>query len=454
MGKDKTKLSEFLARKISKTKIETSGIAALTFGDLIYDSVRVDQRYIDGVDFSRPSKDLSSIFKIGKQNISDIANKGEDYLNHLHDANYSGYTHEFVTHQWARDRGEEVIIPDKFNQPGYDAIYNGEKFQIKFGSVDAIREHRLKSPDIRVRSDIETAEAYNQKFPEDVGVVFGTTPASLTENFVLEGKANSMEVFNNDELFDSSIPEIFGIAAVIPIIKNLSYLVEDKTNSITAAQNIAGDTLVIWGGVSLGAAIGGMIDPIGTAIGMVGGGYFFKSFWDTLKVGIFCSDEKQELEKTIIVYMRALIKKIKDNQETLETKAKKFKSTFGSAVYRRKVLKEENLTKELYEYIIQRMRVEWKYKYKKSLVYLGSLDEIYNTPHAQIEDVVHGMKNLSMITPEEEDDYTDSKLPLVAAKISQYGTKAGISPEFLPQETSKLLDAVEKFIKAVQSRGL
>ena len=25
-----------------------------------------------------------------------------------------------------------AIIPDKFNQPGYDAIYNGEKFQIKF----------------------------------------------------------------------------------------------------------------------------------------------------------------------------------------------------------------------------------------------------------------------------------------------------------------------------------
>ena len=46
--------------------------------------------------------------------------------------------------------------------------------------------------------------------------------------------------------------------------------------------------------------------------------------------------------------MRALIKKIKNNQNTLEKKAKKFKSTFGSAAYRRKVLKEENITKELY----------------------------------------------------------------------------------------------------------
>ena len=67
---ERSKLAKFLERKISTKKVETSGVAALTFGDLIYDMVRVDQRYIKGVDFSRPSKDLSSVFKIGKQNIS------------------------------------------------------------------------------------------------------------------------------------------------------------------------------------------------------------------------------------------------------------------------------------------------------------------------------------------------------------------------------------------------
>ena len=67
-----SKLAKFLERKISTKKVEASGVAALTFGDLIYDMVRVDQRYIDGVDFSRPSKNLSSVFKIGKQNISEL----------------------------------------------------------------------------------------------------------------------------------------------------------------------------------------------------------------------------------------------------------------------------------------------------------------------------------------------------------------------------------------------
>jgi len=450
MNKGSTRLSEFLARKISKSKIESSGIATLTFGDLIYDMVRVDQRYIDGVDFSRPSKDLSSVFKIGKQNISESPQK----LDILHDRNYAGYTHEFVTDQWARNRNEEVIIPESFNQKGYDRIYNGEKFQIKLNSVDAIEEHRLKYPDIKVRTDIETAEAYREKFPEDVAMVFGTTPKALTTDIVSEGKLNSMEVFKNEELFDTNLPETLGIAAIIPIIKNLSYLAKDKTDIFKASQNVAGDTLVLWGGISLGTAIGGIIDPIGSLVGAIGGGILFKKTWDSLKVGFFCSEEEKNLERQIILYIRAVLRKIKDNQGTLEKKANKFKSTFGSAVYRRKVLKEEKLTKELYEYIIKRMRNEWKTKYQKSYDYLNCLDEIYQMPDATFFDVVDGMEKFRMITYEEHENYSDSKLPLVAAKISKMGIDTGISPEFLPKETSRLLDAIEKFVKAVQSRGL
>ena len=36
MKNKETKLSKFLRRKISTKKLETSGVAALTFGDLIY----------------------------------------------------------------------------------------------------------------------------------------------------------------------------------------------------------------------------------------------------------------------------------------------------------------------------------------------------------------------------------------------------------------------------------
>ena len=78
----------------------------------------------------------------------------------------------------------------------------------------------------------------------------------------------------------------------------------------------------------------------------------------------FCEEEEAQLEDDIIAYIKALRKKLIKNQKILEKKAKRWKATFGSAVHRRKVLKETKLTKELYEYIIQRMRSEYKDKNK------------------------------------------------------------------------------------------
>ena len=39
-------------------------------------------------------------------------------------------------------------------------------------------------------------------------------------------------------------------------------------------------------------------------------------------------------------------------------------------------------------------------------------------------------------------------------EISQTGVAVGISPQFLEKETSKLLDSIEKFVKAIQKRGI
>ena len=124
----------------------------------------------------------------------------------------------------------QIRYPNIGETVGYDAIYNGEPYQIKFGSVSEIRKARLENPEIKVRSDIESAEAYKLKYPQDSEFVFGTTPKSLTENIVSEGKAASMEVYENEELFGSGINETFGIAAIIPIIKNISYLAYNLCN--------------------------------------------------------------------------------------------------------------------------------------------------------------------------------------------------------------------------------
>ena len=448
MNKNTTRLSAFLARKVSKTKSETSGIAALTFGDLIYDTIRVDQRYLDGADFSRPSLDLSSVFKIGKQNISDLETRGQDYLENLHNINYLGYTHEFVTHQWARNRGEEVVIPEKFNQKGYDAIYNGEQYQIKFGSVSEIRKARLENPEIKVRTDLESAEIYKSKYPNDAEFVFGTTHKSLTENIISEGKAASMEVYENEEFFGTGLNETLGLAAIIPVIKNISYLAEDKTDLSTAAQNVVTDSIAVGTGISIGSAIGAVVDPVGTLVGAVGGAYLAKKIWDSVKISLFCEEEEAHLQDCIIKYVKILNSKILKNQKTLEKKANKWKKTFGSEIYRRKKLKENKITSELYQYIIKRMRDEYKQK-KNINKKLEKILRMNESNRFDFDDIIE-----EILTPKKMSEYTDAKLPTIASEISSIGIRSGISAEFMKKETNQLLDAIEKFIKALKKRGI
>jgi len=468
---ERSKLAKFLERKISTKKVETSGVAALTFGDLIYDMVRVDQRYIKGVDFSRPSKDLSSVFKIGKQNISE----SPETLNILHERNYSGYTHEFVTDQWARNRGEEVIIPGKFNQPGYDRIYNGEKFQIKFNSVDAIREHRLKYPDIKVRADIETAEAYKEKFPEDVAMVFGTTPNALTADIVSEGQVASMEVFENEELFETGVPEVLGIAALIPLVKNVLYINKNETDLEKGIRNVAIDVVGRGSGMFVGGAIGSILGPIGTAVGAIGGAILGKGIIDSYKIDKYCSKEKDQLEDALHTYIVTVKEKLEKNQKTFKKKIKKLKFTLGSWIYRRMVFKENKMTKELYEFLIERMNKEFK---EKNII-LGKLEMASPTKkwekYETSKDFSEFMEDYKSFKGEDgkkynqwrgahfakwvnhkkfEDEDEDIKLPQIANEAEKLSRKAGIGIDFLLEETKYLIDSIEQYIKALKKAGI
>ena len=466
---ERSKLAKFLERKISTKKVEASGVAALTFGDLIYDMVRVDQRYIKGVDFSSPRKDLSSVFKIGKQNISE----SPETLDILHERNYSGYTHEFVTHQWARNRGEEVIIPKKFNQPGYDAIYNGEKFQIKFNSVDAIREHRIKYPDIKVRSDIESAEAYKEKFPEDVAMVFGTTPKALTADIVSEGKAGTMEVFENEELFETGVPEILGISALIPLVKNVSYINKNETNLEKGIRNVAIDVIGRGAGMFVGGAIGSILGPIGTAVGAIGGAILGKGIIDSYKIDKYCSKEKDQLEEALDTYLRTVKEILEKNQKTFKKKIGKLKLTLGCGIYRRAVFKENKMTKELYEYLIERMNKEFK---EKNII-LGKLEMASPTKkwekYETTKDFAEMMEIYEKVSDEDkkperfagayfakwldEEKFSgneDVKLPQIANEAEKLSRKAGIGIDFLLEETKHLIDSIEKYVKALKKAGI
>ena len=98
------------------------------------------------------------------------------------------------------------------------------------------------------------------------------------------------------------------------------------------------------------------------------------------------------------------------------------------------------------------MREEYKIK-NKTFKTLSALEELGENPQGGIEWIIEGLKKLKIMTKEESDKYTDSKLPMIASKISQLGIGVGISPQFMQKETLKLLDSIEKFIKATQKIG-
>ena len=122
---------------------------------------------------------------------------------------------------------------------------------------------------------------------------------SLTENIVSDGKAASMEVYENEEFFGTGINETLGLAAIIPVIKNISYLADDKTDLSTAAQNVVTDTIAVGTGMSIGSAIGAAVDPIGTLVGAVGGAFLAKNV-DSAKISLFCEEEEAYLQDCII----------------------------------------------------------------------------------------------------------------------------------------------------------
>ena len=317
---------------------------------------RIDPVYVKGAQFSRPEAvDISSKFKIGKQNIKDMeavrpgkALQGEDYSEHLHEVNYRGGVQEFLTDRWMLERNVEIEIPTKMNQPGWDRIYNGEKWQIKGGGVADVREARTEHPEYKVATTTETAAAYQEQYPADANAVLGTYSKSVTDNVLAEGKEASMEIHENDELFESKVPEFLGIVSIVSVIKNISYYNQKKTDFRTAIHNVAGDTLLKGGAMWAGAAAGSLLGPIGSVVGGIAGLIISKSYIDDLKLEVFAEKETKKLQEDLDNYINGAIKILNKNLKFFWKKRKKIESLSSKSsffklyqYFRVKVLKKK-----------------------------------------------------------------------------------------------------------------
>ena len=474
--KKPSELEKFLTKKVFNKKAETGAAAALSIGDLIYDTARIDPIYVKGAQFSRPEAvDISSKFKIGKQNIKDMEAvrpgkplQGEDYSEYLHEVNYRGGVQEFLTDRWvlenATDRwmlenNVEIQIPKKMNQPGWDRIYNGEKWQIKGGSVADVREARTES-EYRVATTTETAAAYKEQYPEDADAVLGTYSKSVTDKILEEGKEASMEIYEDNEFFNSVVPEFLAIPSLVSSIKNVSNYSKDKINAETAIQNVAIDSVGKGGAMLAGGAIGSIFGPLGTLVGGAAGLFIAKDHIDDFKLNTFAKKEIEKLKRDLDNYIIAAIKIIKKNLKVFKRKKKKMESYSGDSTFakiyqffRVKILKkrkQKTVPKGLINYLSERMEKEYKEK-KKILQKLIRSTEEKEDDKDKDSDVKLRYAYLKLGTLK---DASLSKLPLCCQTAIEVCADVGILPIFLEKEYKQLKKSSEQFIKAAEKRGV
>ena len=134
---------------------ETAAYAALSVGDLLYDSFRIDPLAVEGIDFARAA-DLSDILRLA--NFAEGLEKASGSVLAGHVAQLHGYVAERVAAHALLATGAEVSFPATSNQPGWDLLVNGQPFQVKCMAAPAgVHKHLALWPDIPVIANSELA---------------------------------------------------------------------------------------------------------------------------------------------------------------------------------------------------------------------------------------------------------------------------------------------------------
>ncbi len=303
---------DFLETKIEPSKKKTiwqnvlSGddlaFASLTFGDLLYDVARLDPLVLEGIDFSRAAN-LDSTPAFAEFASGIMSKTGQSFDSNI--AQMKGYVAETL-----RRQGAEVEFPAASNQPGYDLLVTGDKFQVKcWETTEGVERHFEKYPDVPVFVNEELAEPYqgnDMVFPV-LGVRNDQVEADTIEN--LDAAS---------EILDLEIP-IF--AAAIVAAKNVYGVATRKTDFENALRNVAEGTAVRTAGGTGGAMAvalsksaigitGGWATIIIPALGAVGGQSIARRIHEKAIGRFMYKEEKQNLSVALIAYLSAMLSKL------------------------------------------------------------------------------------------------------------------------------------------------
>lgn len=222
---------------------ETAAIAALSFGEYLYDVAHIDPTVLEGIDFAR-SLDLSNLsvfawFASEYHGLSEASQAG-------HLAQLSGYVGERFVALELREQGHHVAFPDDPNEAGYDLLVDGQPFQVKVvQSARHVHEHLERYPDIPVLVNAELAD--------EVGHLDGVYVTSVTHAAVREATETALD--QGVELLDFEIPWISGIVAGV---REGQRLLRGEIDLFTAGSKVA----AIVAGRAGGAWAGQLVGPV------------------------------------------------------------------------------------------------------------------------------------------------------------------------------------------------
>jgi hypothetical protein len=447
-----------LNKTVASVKNKESGaFLSISLGDLIYDILRVDPKVIEGIDFVR-KESLTNAFKIGKQEIIDRSNKSLSSLDSLH-SNYTGYTFERMVGLEYQQKGSEVVFPETANNPGYDVIINGQEFQIKCQAegINLLTRHFEKYPNIPVIANQEAAIEFYSKFPEKEHLVINSGfTFNEASNLVKTSTDASVEIFEDENLYSTFLPEILGIVSIISIVKNLTYLSKGEITGSKALENISIESAGKFATAGIGAKIGSFLGPIGTVTFGFLGYMLGQSIINQMRIDSKCKKEIEAINKNLFNYLAATEKILQKNFKIfkekinyLDKKLKKKSDIMSNVIKSDKY----NNAKQFYEFFQDKVKKEEiKRRDILSIILSALKDEHLIKKHGEGLSSLQRYKwcvadyGISKQFPEQFNKYINS--------IIQFCYNAGVDHKFVIKEFNDLILSYKNFTKKIQSEGL
>lgn len=227
----------------------TAAVAALTLGDIAYSAAAIDANVIKAADFARVDVlDNSLAFADFARKIQELSPAG--IIGAV--GNVKGYVAEQVVAAELVAKGHQVEFPTTSNEPGWDLLVDGEKFQVKcLEEIGGLKNH-FDNYDYPVLANSELADRIPSEWADKVFFVEGYSDELISHVTTSSIKAGA-NVFN---------PDVPVFALGVSAVRNLMNYNAGKISGTQAVEQV-----VLDGSARVGlAAAGGYL---GTGIGLL-----------------------------------------------------------------------------------------------------------------------------------------------------------------------------------------